>query len=45
MYLASLAFLPLGLRQSSFLDGCTATVDLKKGVEGDDFPKDHAYYE
>lgn len=46
MYLASLAFLPLGLPANHpFWTDAPQPWTSKKAWEGDDFPKDHAYYE
>ncbi|MBS6240019.1 MAG: DUF2264 domain-containing protein [Bacteroides sp.] len=46
LYLASLAFLPLGLpADHSFWTAPAESWTSKKAWEGEDFPKDHTYYE
>lgn len=46
LYLASLAFLPLGLpADNSFWTAPAESWTSKKAWEGEDFPKDHTYYE
>lgn len=46
LYLASLAFLPLGLpADSPFWTDAPQSWTSKKAWEGEDFPKDHSYHE
>lgn len=46
LYMASLAFLPLGLPvDHPFWTDAPQSWTSKKAWEGEDFPKDHAYYE
>lgn len=46
LYMASLAFLPLGLPAGHpFWTDAPQSWTSKKAWEGEDFPKDHAYYE
>lgn len=46
LYMASLAFLPLGLPAGHpFWTDAPRSWTSKKAWEGEDFPKDHAYYE
>lgn len=46
LYLASLAFLPLGLAADDpFWTDAPQPWTSKKAWGGEDFPKDHAYYE
>ncbi len=46
LYMASLAFLPLGLPATHpFWTDAPQAWTSKKAWEGDDFPQDHAYYE
>lgn len=46
LYLASLAFLPLGLSADHpFWTSPSESWTSKKAWEGEEFPKDHTYYE